>query len=75
MNFTMQGMDDTLVYIYKEMIEYYVPEYIKNMVYTPWVFSLLGSALIGLSGILLLIIIPSTTSDDKQNALYKDRKF
>ena len=43
--------------------EFYVPEYIsmyiRTIQYVPWVFSLLGSALIGLSGILPLLIIPS----------------
>jgi solute carrier family 39 (zinc transporter), member 13 len=42
------------------LLESFVPEYIRSIEYVPWVFSLLGSALIGLSGILPLIIIPST---------------
>jgi hypothetical protein len=51
--------------------EFYVPEYvslyIRTIQYVPWVFSLLGSALIGLSGILPLLIIPSTETDkDKE---------
>lgn len=39
------------------LLDLYVPEYLFH--YVPWVFSLIGSALIGLSGILPLIIIPS----------------
>lgn len=51
--------------------ELYVPEYvsvyIRTIQYVPWIFSLLGSALIGLSGILPLIIIPSgETGKDKE---------
>jgi hypothetical protein len=41
------------------VLDLYVPEYIRSIEYVPWVFSLLGSALIGLSGILPLIIIPN----------------
>lgn len=41
------------------LLELYLPEYIRTITYVPWVFSLLGAALIGLSGILPLIIIPS----------------
>lgn len=41
------------------LLDLYVPEYLRQITYVPWVFSLLGSALIGLSGILPLIIIPS----------------
>lgn len=72
MNATLQMMDETLVYIYKEIMESYVPDYIKSIQYTPWVFSLLGSALIGLAGILPLFIIPSISDSDKKNM--KDRK-
>lgn len=72
MNATIQMMDETLVYIYKEIMESYVPDYIKSIQYTPWVFSLLGSALIGLAGILPLFIIPSISDSDKKNM--KDRK-
>lgn len=54
-------MDETLKYICNEVFENYVPEYFKDFGYTPWVFSLLGSALIGLSGILPLFVIPIET--------------
>lgn len=54
------------------LLESFVPEYIRTITYVPWVFSLLGSALIGLSGILPLIIIPSNaTGKDKE---IKNRK-
>lgn len=55
------------------LLELYVPEYFRTMTYVPWVFSLLGSALIGLSGILPLIIIPSE-STDKDSKEIKNRK-
>lgn len=54
-------MDETFKYIYNEVFENYVPEYFKDIGYTPWIFSLLGSALIGLSGILPLFVIPIET--------------
>lgn len=41
------------------LLDLYVPEYLREIHYVPWVFSLIGSALIGLSGILPLLIIPS----------------
>lgn len=53
------NLDDTIQYIYKEVVQQYVPSYVLDIGYTPWVFSLLGSALIGLSGILPLFIIPN----------------
>lgn len=55
------------------MLELYIPEYIRTITYVPWVFSLLGSALIGLSGILPLIIIPSTPTG-KDNKEIKNRE-
>ncbi|XP_031618580.1 zinc transporter ZIP13 homolog isoform X1 [Contarinia nasturtii] len=61
MNTTLSPiMDETLRYIYSEVIERYTPEYIKSIEfeYTPWVFSILGSIVIGLSGIFPLLIIP-----------------
>lgn len=66
-------MEDTLVHLYNEVFESYIPEYIKSMEYTPWVFSLLGSAMIGLAGILPLVIIPteSVTKGDKMD----DREY
>jgi len=63
MNISTPFMDETFKYIYNEVFEYYVPEYFKDIGYTPWVFSLLGSALIGLSGILPLFVIPIETGD------------
>lgn len=61
MNTTLSpAMDETLRYIYTEVIERFTPEYIRTIEfeYTPWVFSLLGSIVIGLSGIFPLLIIP-----------------
>lgn len=66
-------MDETLQYIYIEVIERYLPECISSIEfeYTPWVFSLIGAALIGLSGILPLFVIP-INADGKE---FKDRKW
>lgn len=72
MNTTLSpAMDETLRYIYFEVIDKYTPDYIKTIEfeYTPWVFSLLGSIVIGLSGIFPLLVIPSGTTD------FGDRKY
>lgn len=53
------------------LLDLYVPEYLRQIHYVPWVFSLLGSALIGLSGILPLIIIPSV----EEGKEIKNRKY
>lgn len=65
-------MDETLQYIYAEVIERFLPEYISSIEfeYTPWVFSIIGAALIGLSGILPLLVIPI----DAEGKDFKDRK-
>lgn len=65
-------MDETLQYIYTEIIENYIPEYIRTIEfeYTPWVFSLIGAAIIGLSGILPLLVIPV----QNEGMEFKDRK-
>lgn len=41
------------------LFDLFVPDYIKSIEYVPWLFSLFGSAIIGLSGILPLLIIPN----------------
>ncbi|XP_058811844.1 zinc transporter ZIP13 homolog [Topomyia yanbarensis] len=69
MNISTGFMDETFVYLYREMMDNYMPAYIKQLEYTPWIFSLLGSALIGLSGILPLVVIPA---GDKDAADFKD---
>lgn len=74
MNTTLSpAMDETLRYIYSEVIERYTPEYIKTIEfeYTPWVFSMLGSMVIGLSGIFPLFVIPN----DAGGAEYSNRKY
>lgn len=45
---------------FTEILEQFTPEWIQTyeFEYTPWVFSILGATLIGLSGILPLLIIP-----------------
>lgn len=74
MNTTLSpAMDETLRYIYFEVIERYTPEYIKTIEfeYTPWVFSLLGSIVIGLSGIFPLLVIPG----DATGSDFSDREY
>ncbi|XP_065371421.1 zinc transporter ZIP13 homolog [Calliphora vicina] len=70
MNSTAGFFDDHIVMLYTHLVNQYVPEYIKGLEYTPWVFSLLGSVVIGLSGILPLLIIPTDEKLNKQG--YKD---
>jgi len=66
---TTQFMDDTWHFIYNEIFYNYMPDIFKQYEYTPWIFSLLGSALIGLSGILPLFLIPvvDTTNNRSKN--------
>lgn len=54
-------MDETLRFIYVDLFEKYVVENVKayEFVYYPWVFAVLGSILIGLSGVVPLLIIPA----------------
>lgn len=63
-------MVETIQYLADEL-GYYLPEYVKQIEipYTPWVFSLLGSVLIGLSGILPLLVIPDD-GDTSHNRKY-----
>ncbi|XP_073816561.1 zinc transporter Zip99C [Musca autumnalis] len=56
---TTSAFDDNLVLLYTHLVKNYVPEFVKGFEYTPWIFSLLGSVVIGMSGILPLIIIPN----------------
>lgn len=51
-------MDETIQYIYQEVMEHWMPTYFKSVEYTPWICALIGSAFIGLSGILPLFVIP-----------------
>ncbi|EDW39322.1 GL13475 [Drosophila persimilis] len=62
--------DEHLTMLYANLMNNYVPEYFKSFQYTPWVFSLLGSVVIGLSGIFPLLIIPSEEKLAKNG--YKD---
>ncbi|XP_053682601.1 zinc transporter ZIP13 homolog [Sabethes cyaneus] len=65
MNMSAAFVDETFVYLYREVMDNYMPAYFKQMEYTPWIFSLIGSALIGLSGILPLVVIPVGDKDSK----------
>lgn len=61
------SMDALLESLLPNYVLAFTNEYILSFTYVPWVFSLLGSLLIGLSGILPLIIIPSdTVGKDKE---------
>nr|XP_014098416.1 zinc transporter ZIP13 homolog [Bactrocera oleae]XP_014098417.1 zinc transporter ZIP13 homolog [Bactrocera oleae]XP_014098418.1 zinc transporter ZIP13 homolog [Bactrocera oleae]XP_036212730.1 zinc transporter ZIP13 homolog [Bactrocera oleae] len=74
MNSTGNFFDEQLVHIYTHLVHNYMPDFLltmtKHFVYTPWVFSLLGSVVIGLAGILPLIIIP--TDENLKEGGYKD---
>lgn len=48
------------------LLEIYLPDAIRDITYVPWVFSLLGSLLIGLSGVLPMLIIPSGGEKGKE---------
>jgi len=72
MNVSSGFFDEHFGMIYSNLMNQYMPEYIKSLEYTPWVFSLLGSVVIGLSGIFPLFIIPSNENLEKEG--YKDRK-
>lgn len=67
-------MDETLRYIFEE-VQHYIPEYVKayEFEYTPWVFSLLGATLVGLSGILPLLVIPADTG--AKDGGFSDREY
>lgn len=58
------NMDATIQYIYTEIVQPLIPAYFEEFEYTPWVFSLFGAALIGLSGILPLFVIPDLGTGD-----------
>lgn len=73
MNSTIGFFDEHIVMLYTHLVNEYVPEYFMGFEYTPWIFSLLGSVVIGLSGILPLLIIPTDEQKNKQG--FKDRKF
>uniref|UniRef100_T1GWB6 Uncharacterized protein n=1 Tax=Megaselia scalaris TaxID=36166 RepID=T1GWB6_MEGSC len=63
--------DSSALQIYTELVSDYLPEFLKGFEYTPWVWSLIGSAIIGLSGIFPLLIIPSVQTN---NNVTKDKK-
>lgn len=63
--------DSSVLHIYTEIVSDYLPDFLKGFEYTPWVWSLVGSAVIGLSGILPLLIIPGPTNNNVASS--KDR--
>lgn len=68
-----ETMDQTIGYIYREMIEPFVPEFVTSIGYVPWMFSLIGSALVGLAGILPLLVIPVDAGGDVKDSDMKDK--
>lgn len=64
--------DETWQFICTEVTSA-MPAFISEIPYKPWVFSLLGSVLIGLSGILPLLFIPVQTEEEKSRG--SNRKF
>lgn len=69
MNISTPFLDETLQFIYNDVILNCIPEYFLSFEYTPWIFSILGSLCIGMAGILPLLIIP----DDSKNT--EKRKY
>lgn len=72
--------DSSVLQIYTEILSDYLPDFLKEFEYTPWVWSLIGSGIIGLSGILPLLIIPSAHINNKQDKTssskeIEDRKY
>lgn len=67
-------MDETLHFMYVDIFETYIKENIKayDLEYYPWVFAVLGSILIGLSGIVPLLIIPADVGGGDD---FKDREY
>ena len=63
--FVRHSSDFTDWSVYKILMTQYVPEFavpvvsmLPNFDYHPWVFAVIGSTLIGLSGVLPLLVIP-----------------
>lgn len=60
-NYTSEG---AIWGVYKTLLNDYIPDSwitvisLPNFEYHPWLFSVIGSAIIGLSGILPLLVIP-----------------
>lgn len=73
MNFTSPFlMDETWQYICTEVTAA-IPAFVYDIPYRPWVFSVLGAVLIGLSGILPLVLIPAQSEDEKNSGA--NRKY
>lgn len=49
---------------YKEIIRELVPGWICALEYTPWIWAMFGSLLVGLSGVLPLLVIPIDQSEN-----------
>ncbi|GAB0088630.1 Zinc transporter ZIP13 homolog [Sergentomyia squamirostris] len=67
-NFTSGLLDEKVLdYVSWDLVDPFIPDFIATMPYRPWLFSMLGSILIGMSGILPLIVIPVQSEHDKKN--------
>lgn len=68
-NFRMaNATEDGLFLIYNEIFKKFLPDsmvvWAESLEYKPWLFAFFGSALVGLSGIFPLLVIPI---DDKSS--------
>lgn len=68
MNITSTILDESFGYLCGQLNQY-VPEFISSIGYVPWLYSLLGSAAIGLAGILPMFIIPDTSVNGNESEL------
>jgi hypothetical protein len=66
MQFIRNNTSDGIIWgVYKTFANDYIPDawipvisLLRNAEYYPWLFSMIGSAIIGLSGVLPLLVIP-----------------
>lgn len=72
--------EDGMLLIYNEVFKKIMPDYMivwaESLEYKPWLFAFFGSALVGLSGIFPLLVIPiddksSLTSNGKSYLYYQ----
>lgn len=61
-NYSLRNNDENLVSAFSDLMDAPVFEAFTNLFsayeYCPWIFSLIGSILVGLSGVLPLLVIP-----------------
>lgn len=61
-NISLHKNDNNLGYIFSELSDVHAVQVISKLFsafeYCPWIFSLIGSILVGLSGVFPLLVIP-----------------